>query len=81
MHESVTIVAANCLKYEAITSAQGYGFSLLNHLPYIPRCDSCVNWLAGTCNEYVINQRKILITRVYSSIDFSSHRIIIKGKE
>lgn len=47
-------IARDCEEYEAITAAQGYGYSLLNNVKALeyPRCDWCVNWYGGTCEIY-----------------------------
>lgn len=56
--EELRKIAGECLEFEHIINAMGYGYSLLNVSPgaFVRRCSDCVNWFAGEC---VIYQREI----------------------
>ncbi|MBP2644795.1 MAG: hypothetical protein H6Q75_235 [Firmicutes bacterium] len=47
-------IAEECMEFEHIISAMGYGYSLLNVSPdrYVRRCPDCVHWLGGSCEIF-----------------------------
>ncbi len=47
-------IASHCTEYEAISEAQGYGFSWLNTAEsgVEPSCHWCTHWEGGECAIY-----------------------------